>query len=212
MGAEIVTSLRNSRERGPAARGVLHLVVGPSGAGKDTLMDAVRALRPDIHVARRVVTRPASAGGEDHEPASEEAFARRAAAGGFMLAWRAHGLGYGAPAELLDVLAAPRHVMLNVSRRVVDAARERLAPIRVLSVAAPTEVLAARLAKRGREDAAEILERLARKAGAEVSGRDVYVVDNGGALEDGVAAMLAACAPPLAPPPPGLSRRKTDSA
>lgn len=181
-------------------RGVLHLVVGPSGAGKDTLIDAVRRRRPDIHAARRVITRPADAGGEDHEATSEAAFAARAAAGGFLLSWRAHGLSYGAPATLDAVLRAPSHVLLNVSRRVVDEARARLAPVRILFVTAPREILAQRLAERGRESAAEIFERLRRQAGRDVSGPDVYRIDNAGPLEAGLAAMLAACAPPLAPP------------
>jgi ABC-type glutathione transport system ATPase component len=37
--------------------GRLFAVVGPSGAGKDTLIDAGRAARPDLLIVRRVITR-----------------------------------------------------------------------------------------------------------------------------------------------------------
>ena len=57
--------------------GVLVLVVGPSGAGKDTLMDAARAglaADPRYRFARRLITRPAMAGAEDHDSCDEAGF------------------------------------------------------------------------------------------------------------------------------------------
>ncbi|MCI4663655.1 MAG: phosphonate metabolism protein/1,5-bisphosphokinase (PRPP-forming) PhnN [Neomegalonema sp.] len=191
-------------------RSVLHLVVGPSGAGKDTLIDAVRAIRPDILIGRRVITRAEDAGGEEHEAISEEEFEARRAAGGFALWWRAHGLSYGAPAALIDALDRPQHVLLNVSRRIVAEAQARFAPVRVLQIWAPQEVLAARLAARGRESEADILERLRRKAGATLEdGPNLFRIDNSGAREDGVASMLSALAPRI-PPPLDFKRRKSD--
>ena len=44
-------------------KGQIFAVVGPSGAGKDTLMAAAARARPDLHIVRRVITRPATAGG-----------------------------------------------------------------------------------------------------------------------------------------------------
>ena len=54
--------------------GRLILVVGPSGAGKDTLIDAAVARRAGLARARRVVTRPEEAGGEDFEAVTPERF------------------------------------------------------------------------------------------------------------------------------------------
>ena len=177
-----------------AARGTLHLVVGPSGAGKDMLIDAARAARPDLVVARRAITRPADAGGEAHDAMTPEAFAQAAEAGAFALHWQAHGLSYGIPARIETALAAGQSVLANVSRSVIDAARARFAPLRVLFVTAPADVLAARLAGRGRETADDIAERLARAPFAEPHGPDVWRIDNGGTRDAGVAAFLAAIA------------------
>src|SRR5450756_1114872 len=82
--------------------GRLVLVVGPSGAGKDTLIDAVRAACRDeagVVFPRRVVTRPWSAA-EDHDTISDASFDQAAANGAFALWWAAHGLNYGIPAAI----------------------------------------------------------------------------------------------------------------
>ena len=139
--------------------GRLVLVVGPSGAGKDTLLrEASRRLGPvpDIVFPRRVITRPPDPA-EDHEPVSDDEFQRRA----FALSWAAHGLRYGIPAGIVGDLGAGRIVVVNVSRAIVAEARRRF-PCFVVAVTAPPAILAARLAVRRRETAAEIGARLAR--------------------------------------------------
>lgn len=173
--------------------GVLVLVVGPSGAGKDSLLDGARralAGDPRFRFVRRVITRPADAGGEAHEAADDPAFDARLAAGGFALHWRAHGLRYGIPADIGNDIAAGRVVIANVSRGVIDVARAAF-PVRVVVITAPRDVLARRLTARGRESAADIAERLARAA-PEPSGPDVEMVMNDASLEDGVARFVAA--------------------
>ena len=105
-------------------------MVGPSGAGKDALLDRARiAFRddPDMVFARRIVTRTAVA--EDHETMDEAAFARAERDGAFLLSWRAHGLCYGLPAQLRDVLDAGRTVVANVSRGVIGEAEDLGYPV-----------------------------------------------------------------------------------
>ncbi|HBK08738.1 MAG TPA: phosphonate metabolism protein/1,5-bisphosphokinase (PRPP-forming) PhnN [Acetobacteraceae bacterium] len=139
---------------------MLVLVVGPSGAGKDTVLGLARsALAGDarFRFVRRVITRPANAGGEDHEAVSEDTFARRS----FALRWQAHGLSYGIPLDVADDLDRGVVVVANVSRGTIAFAAERF-PVRVIEVTAPPSVLAARLASRGRETSDDIARRLAR--------------------------------------------------
>lgn len=178
-----------------AGRGTLFLVVGPSGAGKDSLIAAARqalADDPGYVFPRRAITRPAEAGGEGHLALTAAAFEAEWRAGGFALAWHSHGLGYGIPRAIESELAAGRHVVVNVSRAVVDEARRRYRPLKVILVTAPASVLAERIARRGRENAAEIAERLARAAAPAPVGADVLTIENSGALEDAAAAFIAA--------------------
>ncbi len=179
-----------------AGLGALILTVGPSGAGKDALIaGAMQRLGGTgrFHVARRAVTRPEGAGGEDHIPMTPEAFAQAEADGGFLLSWRAHGLCYGIPREPASRMRETGvAVIANVSRTVLEAARSRLQPIAIVHVTAPPEALARRLAQRGRETAADIKTRIARSATIAVAGCDVHVVRNDGDLNAGITAMTAA--------------------
>ena len=108
---------RQDQSAAPAP-GTLFLVVGPSGAGKDSVIDGLRPLLDGLAFvwARRVITRPADAGGEAHEACEPARFDAIEAAGGFLASWRAHGLAYGLPAALADELRAGRHVVANASR------------------------------------------------------------------------------------------------
>jgi ribose 1,5-bisphosphokinase len=172
---------------------MLIAVVGPSGAGKDTLMAGARAaLAQDtrFRFVRRAITRPAEAGGEDHEALSEADFVARRAAGSFALSWEAHGLRYGIPRDIEEDIAARRVVIANLSRAVLPEASARYR-LRVLNITAPMEVLAARLAARGRETTADIAARLAREV-ALPDGLDVERVMNDADVAEGVARVLAA--------------------
>jgi ribose 1,5-bisphosphokinase len=168
---------------------MLVLVVGPSGAGKDTLLDAARqtlAGDPRFRFIRRVITRPADAGGEAHESVTEEEFARRE----FALQWQAHGLHYGIPADIACDIARGCTVVANVSRNVIADAMERF-PVRVIEVTASPEELAARLALRARESPSDVALRLTR--GAVIpSGVRLTRVLNEGTVETGVSRFLEA--------------------
>lgn len=169
----------------------LFAIVGPSGVGKDTLMQEAASRRPEIHLLRRVITRPSEAGGEDFEGVSEAEFQARRQAGDFALSWQAHGLSYGIPHGLPE----DRPVLVNLSRAMLPEAAEAFPGLIVLHVTARPEVLAERLAGRGRESAAEIEKRLARAALPLPEGIETIEIDNSGVLEDAVQAVLAALQP-----------------
>lgn len=153
-----------SHADGAAQGGCLCLVVGASGVGKDMLLAHARAARdPAVAVLARMVTRPADAGGEAHVALDRDVFARERAQGRFLLSWQAHGLAYGLPAApARAALAEGRLVLANVSRRAIGAAESLGIPLAVIHVRASPHIVAARLAARGRESAAEIAARLAR--------------------------------------------------
>lgn len=171
---------------------MIHAVVGPSGAGKDTLIAGALRARPGLRLVRRVITRPEVAGGEPFEGVTGAEFTARKARGAFALDWQAHGLCYGIS---WDQVAGPGDVVFNGSRAALPQAVQVFPGLRVILVTAPDAVLAKRLAARGREDEADIRARLARAAFTLPEGISATVVVNDGTAEEGVARLLAALQP-----------------
>jgi ribose 1,5-bisphosphokinase len=158
------------------------LVVGPSGAGKDTLLGLARSActdNADIVFARRVVTREASSF-EDNLQVSHDDFRQALARDEFVLHWEAHGHCYGLPRSIDEDIRTGRTVVANVSRTVVEAMRHVYANVTVISVTAPPEVLAERLAARARSSDGELADRLGRVVAAAT---DVTITNVGG-IED----------------------------
>lgn len=180
----------------PEGPGVFIAVVGPSGAGKDTLIrlagDMLRS-RPagaDTLFARRVITREADASLEDHDTMDAAGFAAAEDAGKFAVTWTAHGLSYGLPAEVDGAIAAGGVVVANGSRAALPVLAGHFENLVVVQVTAPRELLAERLAARGRESRDEILARLGRAAiVADIPGS--IVIENAGAPEDAARKLVA---------------------
>ena len=121
---------------------------------------------------------------------SEQTFEARAQAGEFALSWRAHGLRYGIPADITISLAQDQLVVANVSRAVIAEASQRF-PVSVIEIAAPADILARRLAARGREDAVDIARRLSRAIQLPLPVERERIV-NDGTIEQGVRKLVAA--------------------
>lgn len=179
--------------------GALVVIVGPSGAGKDTLMDRVAAdLCGDPHVlfVRRVVTRPSQAGAEDHDSLSEADFDQALDDGKFCFSWSANGLRYGLPRQMADHLAAGGLAVVNGSRGAFSAMQQVFGQARAVEVTADRATLKARLMARKRESAAEIELRLDRAAELGTEVEPALRIDNSGALDESVRALdafLARC-------------------
>ncbi|WP_333814966.1 phosphonate metabolism protein/1,5-bisphosphokinase (PRPP-forming) PhnN [Tabrizicola sp.] len=171
---------------------MIFAIVGPSGAGKDTLIRGAMTARPDLRLVRRVITRPTEAGGEDFEGVTPEDFAHRQARGDFALTWQAHGLSYGIPK---DQVSGPGDVIFNGSRAALPLAVRTFPLLRVILVTAPDIVLSARLAARGRETPEDIRARLSRAAFQMPEGIAFQAVVNDATPETGTARLLAALQP-----------------
>ncbi len=175
--------------------GRMILVVGPSGAGKDTLMEALKQrldTRDDVVFARRAITREADADAEDHDTLSRADFDRMTAAGEVALAWEAHGLGYVIPPAYDDFVRTGGTVIANGSRRVLKRAEEKYQTAITLLITAPVEILAERLAARGRETRDDIERRLKRADLEPDRVANLIRIENTGTVESAVSEMISA--------------------
>ena len=177
--------------------GRLIYLIGPSGSGKDSLLDAARPQLAErgCRIVRRVITRSAEAVGEAAHGVSAEQFAVMRTEGAFALSWQANGLSYGIPREIDDWLAAGDDVLVNGSRAHLALAHARYPQMLVLLLTVDQGVLRQRLIARGRELPADIEERLARNARFTQeliagSGSGLFVLDNSGPLEHTVERLL----------------------
>jgi ribose 1,5-bisphosphokinase len=160
--------------------GRLILVVGPSGAGKDTLLGLARAACADdgnVVFPRRVITREASAS-EENEEVSVGTFQAALTRGEYAMHWEAHGHCYALPRAIDDDIRAGRTIVVNVSRTVIGAMRRAYADVVVVSITAPPNVLADRIAMRARSSDGGIENRLRRTVEDDASAApDVTIVN-----------------------------------
>jgi ribose 1,5-bisphosphokinase len=170
-------------EAGGIGPGRLVLVVGPSGAGKDTLLRLAQAACIDdqnVVFPRRVVTRESSAD-EDNIAMRPDEFRRAREHGDFAVHWDAHGHCYALPLEINDDIRAGRAVVANVSRTVIGALRQAYANVVVVAITAPPDVLAQRLAARARHSDGNIADRLTRSVDDASANADVTILNAGSA-------------------------------
>jgi phosphonate metabolism protein PhnN/1,5-bisphosphokinase (PRPP-forming) len=175
-----------SIQRRQAAGGRLFYVVGPSGVGKDTLLQWTRtklAHHHNVIFARRTITRPVHHS-EAHEALSEAAFVHAASAGHFAMQWQANGLHYGVRRSIDAELLAGRNVVVNGSREYVPQMQALYPDARVIWIEADTAIVRRRLEARQREAGAVLEQRLARAAQFPVPAESTAItIDNSGPIE-----------------------------
>jgi ribose 1,5-bisphosphokinase len=152
--------------------------VGPSGAGKDSLLAWLRLNKPeqfDMHFAKRCITRAVQADGEQHESIDTETFHRLRDANAFALHWHANGLRYGVRRDEVTPLKNGKWVVINGSRAHVAQARTTFPDLCLLHINASKETLRKRLKVRGRETPDAIEARIARSVAVSVSPNVPYI-------------------------------------
>ena len=160
-------------------------VVGPSGAGKDSVLGWVRhhlTPVPAIHWARRTITRAARPGDEVHEAVDELQFLALRERGAFALNWQANGLHYGIRHCETAPLDHGHWVLVNGSRGHLEVTRSRFPGVAVVHVSASPDTLRQRLLARGRESPAEVEARIHRTQTLQPT--HAIEILNDGALDD----------------------------
>jgi ribose 1,5-bisphosphokinase len=159
------------------------LVVGPSGAGKDTLLGLAKAACADdgnIVFPRRAITREASAS-EENEEVSIGTFQEALTRGEYAMHWEAHGHCYALLRAIDDEIRAGRTIVANVSRTVIGAMRHAYADVVVVLITAPPNVLAERIAMRARSSDGGVEDRLRRTVEDASAALDATIVNTGSA-------------------------------
>ena len=142
------------------------VLAGPSGVGKSTVVQWVRAHDPHVWFSVSATTRaprPGEVDGENYHFVTHERFDEMIANDEF-LEWAEYaGNRYGTPLQpLLDHQAEGRPVLLEIELQGVRQVRERLPQAQLVFLAPPSwDDLVTRLNGRGTEDPAVVERRLA---------------------------------------------------
>ena len=164
----------------------LFYVIGPSGAGKDTLMNYARTKingSTAVAFAHRYITREPGHNNENHVYLSPEEFKLRARAGCFALHWESHGKYYGIGAEIDSWLHNGINVVINGSRQYLPVAQQLYPAMTVILIEASPEVISQRLAGRGRESTEEIEKRIKRTEEINCDLTNCIKIQNDGNIE-----------------------------
>jgi ribose 1,5-bisphosphokinase len=132
------------------------LIVWPSGAGKDTLINSIKG-KIDANFVKRHITR-ASDSSEQNYFVNHEEFKKLKYEGFFISTWSAHSHQYGiAKNEIKDGIN-----IISVSRSVIQDFEKEFNKVATINITVPRDELYKRLKNRNREGEEMIQERLKR--------------------------------------------------
>ena len=166
--------------------GILVLVVGNSGSGKDSIISEVVKRFPsnlkEIHLTQRYITRTSSKT-EDNIAITPKIFKEMSLQKKFALEWHIYDLDYGVPIDIDDWLKKGHPVIVNVSRTIVKKARSIYRNILVVFIKVPFEITFQRIKERARESGKQLQERIQRAKDNQTFPDADFIVDNSGELE-----------------------------
>ena len=182
-------------------RGRLIYVMGPSGAGKNSVIASARDIAGTLeklnknnylYFSPRYVTRPAADtdGASDEFAISAGAFAHYKRIGTFALDREAHGFCYGVSTAIDTLLHAGKCVVVNGSRDYLATALGKYPQMTAVLITVAPEVAHARLLARGREDINAVIARVQRMPDINIARQQLHVIDNSGPLEHATGALL----------------------
>jgi ribose 1,5-bisphosphokinase len=173
-------------------------VMGPSGAGKDSLLEWLRNRLPaasPVHFARRTIDRPLQAEGEQHESVDAANFDSLRDSNAFALHWLANGRQYGVRHCELQPLQKQDWVLVNGSRAHLVQVLRDFEGMNVLHISASADILRARLLARGRESPEAIEARVQRSVAFDIEPRSrVIRLLNDSSLETAGAELMKSLA------------------
>lgn len=175
------------RDAGPAADemdpvndAILVIISGPSGVGKDTIIEALRRRShdPEYHYVVTCTTRakrPGEVSGVDYWFLDRATFAAQRAAGEFLEANKVHGNWYGTPrSQVRQALAEGRDVILKIDVQGAQVVKEKIPGALLVFLIPPSlQDLFQRLRSRATETADE-LEIRQRNAAIELARQEDY--------------------------------------
>jgi guanylate kinase len=144
---------------------LLVVLSGPSGVGKDTVMERLHGTLPDLHYAVTATTRPPRPGevdGRSYYFLTREEYDSMLDRGELLAPAQVHGNWYGAPLEpLRAAFALGKDVLLKIDVQGAIAVRRRLPQAVFLFLAPPTpQHLVERLGSRHTESPDQLARRL----------------------------------------------------
>jgi guanylate kinase len=165
---------------------MLVVISGPSGVGKDAILEVLQGLQG--HAGHHYVVtcatrarRPGEVDGISYHFLDPERFLALRAAGGLLEANEVHGNWYGTPRQqVAEALGAGRHAILKIDVQGADVVRSRVPDALLIFVAPPSiDALLERLTSRATETTEELALRQRNGAAEMARAADYdYVVVN----------------------------------
>lgn len=155
------------------------LIIGPSGAGKDTLIkEAKKEFKEKINFVKRYITRESDVN-ESNYYIDEYAFEILRHNSYFASSWNAHGNFYGIPKRFIKNGIN----LISISRGRIKDFENLYDNVYTINITLPKEILNQRLLKRGRENKEDIEKRVQREY-EKIEAKNLIEFDNLASIED----------------------------